>query len=230
MIEPIRDSKWLTEVGATESAAHVLELISYALTDPDQWLDVVRTYGKPGLPMICPTSPLELSTTQGLQTIGMGFDWEEKPEHPEAVRVLLKTQGFTPPELIAAAVFGYERVGLEIPDNAAETLFLNASLDAISARARIAASQNEFLDSLVSGIGSHPNFRAFLTPAGRIAQTVEPTTEVIRHHPELLEAALEKIEHGGGGYFGKPQPSSYSKAVAMGLKKLLIEHSGLKQL
>lgn len=220
MSEPIRDPKWGEEAGAAESSAAIIELVSTALENPQLFLALVQPLA-PGHPR--PKSPLERSVVLGMATIGLAEN--NSGNDSGEVRQYLEAGGYSTEEIAAAAAFSFERVPIAALLHPEKLDLLAEGIDLAASRARMAASDVDpdlFLppEKYPAIVEAAQSFQDFCTPMGRVKAIVEPAAEIIRHRRNLLPEMIGAIAAGSGGW-GKPTPSLYSGAVALGLRKLL---------
>lgn len=220
MYEPIRDPRWLTEVGAADSAAETIQMISAALENPESFLDLVRPWRR-SRPW--PNSPLQLSVLEGMTTVGLAATDSEKDT--EEVRILLREERYSAEEMAAAAALSFEKISAAALLCPEEFGLRAEGFDLIASRARMTAGDID--PDLFLPLERHPaifeavqSFQVFCTPEGRVEAIVRPAGEIIRGRRDLLPEILGRIEAGSGNW-GKPEPSPYSQAVALGLRKLL---------
>ena len=211
--DPIRDPKWLTTEGATESAAFVTDQVTQALASKEAFWEYIRLGW-----LIGPWSPLECVVPDGMRTIALFVKCSQ--EDTEAVRQCLISREYPIKTQIAAAVFQSCGVGVRQLVNPQESFFLNAAVEGWMDQVRRKAKDlGEAVEILGGFAEANISFRNSSTPEGRVGMIVEPTAQILEN-PALLAEALRRVRVGYGAW-GEPQESNYSRAVALGIEKLL---------
>lgn len=207
--EPIRDPKWLTEAGARESAARVVEQVSRALKNARAFYDYIKL----GVSFY-PLSPLEFAAHDGMHNFGA---FEESPQKfSRACLKAIRKGRYPVPTVIAASVFMSQRVAVAWLAQPEESLFTGAALERIFGNAREKRRPDDVIGALERSLSEYSPFRAYLTPQGRVDQIVGHTATILIQ-PERKATALDQVRCGGS----MGTPSAYGEAVAKALEVIL---------